>query len=735
MDSFKKPNQEGKEVEGRRETRSTSRPSLAEDLVARSPRVVLERIASPQEKELSCHSRDSSVGRSDRKRPRRDASEDRMSVGAYAASDCESEVSIASSTRSRGGVTHGRYVGLHRQREEYRRLAAESAQSSDTLDEKAEEERRRRDARAEVRDLISSGLKPMDPSSAKEAIDGSLMAILEVARTSKNIKGCLIKRLKDAVEEIQGGVRALTKSTGTEGLLAENARLSRELEELRGKIQSVEKRTAPAALDFEAMQRAIMVSVGTMMDAKLAGLSSRLPPEPILRPPLAADGRRAEAEATGRGPKPAYSHVLRAAPAPKPAPKTAPKAAPKPAPRPVPRLAPKTAPGPAPTPVPKPAPRLVPKPTPTPDPKPAKGKAKTVVQPAPALVPAPEEAPVASTSEAVDEGWTTVSKKKKGPKPKAPERPKAQPAKKGKAPPQKKKGGPKAVSGKQRRKRAQRQRRLARTAAVVLTITPEAEKEGLTYATVLTKARAGVDLNAMGVDMAADPIRIRKAQTGARVLQLPKNVGQEAADEMAKKLEAIYGGDVRVTRPVRCAELRVSNLDDSVTKDEVRDVAARQSQCAPDRIKVGDLRPSPGQKFSTVLKCPLEAVPRLVTTRTQKFLVGWSSATVVQLEARPLKCYRCLALGHTRPVCMCPADRSGLCYRCAMPGHKAAVCKEPARCAICAELGRGAAHQMGSRGCAPPALIRKQMAALGKVPNAATSSRAQPCEEERMDDQ
>ncbi|XP_026746636.1 uncharacterized protein LOC113507900 [Trichoplusia ni] len=718
--AFKKPKVE-KEVEEGRKTRSTTRPSLADELVARSPRVVLERITSPQEKEkeLSSHSRDSSAGRSDRKRPRRDASEDRMSVGAYAASDCESEVSIASSTQSRGCVTHGRYVGMHRQREEYRRLAAESAQSSDTLEDKVEEERQRRDARAAVRDLMSSGLQPLDPSSAKEKIDGSLMAILEVARTSKNIKGCLIKRLKDAVEEIQGGVRALTKSTGTEGLLAENARLSRELEELRGKVQSVEKRTAPAALDFEAMQRAIMVSVGTMMDAKLAGVTSRLPPEPIMRPPLAADRRRAEAEAASRGPKPGYNQVLKAAPASKQAP--------------------------------KPAPRLAPKPTstPKPDPKPAKGKAKkNVAQPAPTsaparqevppLAPAPQEAPVVGTSETVDDGWTTVSnKKKKAPKTKAPEKSAAKPAKKT-PPTQKQEGrkpskGPKKESGRTRRRRMQRQRRLARTAAVVLTISEEGAQKALTYETVLREARETIDLKKMGVDMEVDPIRIRRTQTGARVLELPQNVGREAADGMAEELRARYGGDVRVTRPVRCAELRVSNLDDSVTQQEILDVAARQSQCAPDQLKVGDLRPSYGGKFSAVLKCPLEAASKLVTTKTQKFLVGWSSARVVQLETRPMKCFRCLALGHTRPVCMCPTDRSGLCYRCAMPGHKAAECKEPARCAICAELGRNAAHQMGSRGCAPPALIKKKMAALGKVPNAATSQ-ARPCEEERMDE-
>ncbi|XP_026746088.1 proteoglycan 4-like, partial [Trichoplusia ni] len=593
----------------------------------------------------SCRSRESSSGRSDRKRPRRDVSEDRESVGAYAASDCESEVSLASSSRV----------------EEYRRLAAESAQPSDTDQaKKEEEERQKRDARAAVRDMMSSGLKPIDPSSAKEMIEGGLMAVLEVARTSKNIKGCLIKKMKDAVEDIQGGVRALTKSTGTESLLAENARLSRELEELRAKVQSVERRTAPAAQDEEEERmKRIMLSVGTMMDARLAGVISRLPPEPIMRPPLAADRRRAEAEAASRGPKPGYSQVLKAAPARK-------------------ASAPKTAP--------TPAPRQAPKPTPKPDPKPAKGKAKKPTgQPAPALAPATVEAPALataaqepSTSETVEEGWTTVSnKKKKGPKPKAPEQPAAKPAKR--TPPTKKQEGrkpatkgPKKESGRTRRRRGQRQRRLARTSAVVLTISEEGAQKALTYETVLREARETIDLKKMGVDMEVDPIRIRRTQTGARVLELPQNVGREAADGMAEELRARYGGDVRVTRPVRCAELRVSNLDDSVTVQEILDVAARQSQCAPDQLKVGDLRPSYDGKFSTVLKCPLEAAPKLVTTKTQKFLVGWSSARVVQLEARPMKCFRCLALGHTRPVCMCPADRSGLCYRCAMPGHKAA---------------------------------------------------------------
>ncbi|XP_026746712.1 MAP7 domain-containing protein 1-like [Trichoplusia ni] len=462
------------------------------------------------------------------------------------------------------------------------------------------------------------------------------MAVLEVARTSKNIKGCLIKKIKDAIEDIQGGVRALTSDKRMERLLEENKRLTERLnalEEAQGK--SAERRTAPAAQEEEERMKRIMLSVGTMMDARLAGITSRLPPEPVMRPPLAADRRRAEVEAAGRGPKPGYSQVLKAAPAPK-------------------TSAPKTAP--------TPAPRQAPKPTPKPDPKPAKGKAKkSTGQPAPALAPATEETPalapapqepVAGTSETVEDGWTTVSKKKKAPKSKAPERPVAKPAK---TPPAKKKEGkkpstkgPKKESGRTRRRRGQRQRRLARTAAVVLTISEEGAQKALTYETVLRQARETIDLDKMGVDMVADPIRIRRAQTGARILELPKNIGREAADDMAKQLRAKYGDDVKVTTPVRCAELRVTNLDESVTREDILGVATRQGQCAPDQIKVGELRPSPGAKFSAVMKCPLEVASKLVTSKTQKFLVGWSSARVVQLDARPMKCFRCLALGHTR---------------------------------------------------------------------------------------
>ncbi|XP_063838238.1 uncharacterized protein LOC135087403 [Ostrinia nubilalis] len=99
--------------------------------------------------------------------------------------------------------------------------------------------------------------------------------------------------------------------------------------------------------------------------------------------------------------------------------------------------------------------------------------------------------------------------------------------------------------------------------------------------------------------------------------------------------------------------------------------------------------------------CPVVAAKAL--SEAGRFLIGWTSARVQILEARPMRCFKCMGLGHTRQLCPSSADRSGLCFRCGNPGHKAAECSaKDARCAVCAEAGRDASHHMGGRNCNPP---------------------------------
>lgn len=601
-------------------TRSASRISL-EDLSIKTSRVVGgRRVTKDKEEEdievaesASGRSRahDSLVGQSVRKRPRRDVSVEEGEVGTRAAaSDSESVSEI--------------------------------------------EDREMRDAEVMECELLRTGKQPMG-----ERIKGNLLSILEIAQGSKNLKG--IQKLRDAVDQIQVDVRAMSNSPVEEKLLAENKRLSKEIEDLRGQMLSLHNQTAPAAFDLGELQRSIMLSVGTMVDAKLAGITERLPPEQILRPPLAADRRlyARAVQATGSGPKPFTK------PSAKPVLKQLPTSAKKP---PV---------GTASKPNSGPSPTLKPI---------SKEAQKSSSKPATNLVSNPAAPSLEKSSG--DEGWTQVSRRKKNGRKTSlgPTKPTA-----------------KAQSGKARRKRRQRERRAALTPAVVLTIEPKAVQDGLTYKKVLELAKENINVAEMGIDMAVNPIKVKRTQTGARILELPRNIGQEGADLMAERLRVIYNdGTVRVHRPIKCAELRVSDLDDSVTKEDLLAAVELKGQCPPGTVKVGDLRLGSSGMYTALVKLPLLAAPRLITTRTEKFLVGWSSARVVQLQTRPMKCFRCLEIGHTRALCTNEIDRSNLCYRCAQPDHKAANCTAPAKCAICEPRGRKADHQMGSRECALP---------------------------------
>ncbi|XP_013161374.1 PREDICTED: translation initiation factor IF-2-like, partial [Papilio xuthus] len=154
-------------------------------------------------------------------------------------------------------------------------------------------------------------------------------------------------------------------------LRADNARLAKELELVRAELRAFkeaysesQKRANATATSGEApqaqpgleevlrsameeMRRELLQSVGGMVNARLQGLESRLPPEPVVRPPLEADKRQPPP------PRPeAQSGLVAGAMRGVPEPAEAPKAKPRPA-RPGPKKGPKNRPtGPPPPPPP-----------------------------------------------------------------------------------------------------------------------------------------------------------------------------------------------------------------------------------------------------------------------------------------------------------------------------------------------------------------------------------------------
>lgn len=52
---------------------------------------------------------------------------------------------------------------------------------------------------------------------------------------------------------------------------------------------------------------------------------------------------------------------------------------------------------------------------------------------------------------------------------------------------------------------------------------------------------------------------------------------------------------------------------------------------------------------TTIVSCPVATAKQLAEKGC--VFIGWTSARIVALEPRPMRCFRCMAIGHTSPLC------------------------------------------------------------------------------------
>ena len=266
--------------------------------------------------------------------------------------------------------------------------------------------------------------------------------------------------------------------------------------------------------------------------------------------------------------------------------------------------------------------------------------------------------------------------------------------------------------------------KLPNTAAVVITVAEGAE---LSYAAVMRAAKERVNLSDCGVTTG---LRLRRAQTGGMILQIPGPENVAKADNLATKLrEALSDLAVQVSRPVKSGEVRVMDLDEAVTQAEVAAAVAAAGECSPNDVRAGELRRSRSGLQSAWVRCPLAAVRKL--QEAKRIAVGWASARVEVLEARPMRCFRCLEPGHVGRQCPGGVDRSDCCFACGQKGHKARECTAAnPRCPVCSDMNRPANHRLGAKACKPPkrGRGRKQTPSLS-VPGTEQGAEAAPAEQ------
>lgn len=133
--------------------------------------------------------------------------------------------------------------------------------------------------------------------------------------------------------------------------------------------------------------------------------------------------------------------------------------------------------------------------------------------------------------------------------------------------------------------------RAPKTAAVILT-PPPGEGAQIKLEEAVHRARVALPtLDSVGIK---GGISVKRAITGGYLLEIPGENDSALADRLAERLREIVGDTgVRVTRPVKTAEVRVTGLMVTTTPEEVAAALAKVGECSEGAITVGVIRQAP----------------------------------------------------------------------------------------------------------------------------------------------
>lgn len=168
-----------------------------------------------------------------------------------------------------------------------------------------------------------------------------------------------------------------------------------------------------------------------------------------------------------------------------------------------------------------------------------------------------------------------------------------------------------------------------RNSVVSITVPPD---RSVSCAKAMSEACRSINLNLfIGIE---GGLRPKRGMTGSLLWEVPGAKGASRAEDLARELGRVLQPlGVKVSRPKKMVEVRVSGLEGSITPEDVTEALSSTGGCALGDVRVGSIRTSPNGLGTAWARCPAAVAKK--ATVAGRVLVGWAVARIEALPARP----------------------------------------------------------------------------------------------------
>lgn len=180
------------------------------------------------------------------------------------------------------------------------------------------------------------------------------------------------------------------------------------------------------------------------------------------------------------------------------------------------------------------------------------------------------------------------------------------------------------------------------------------ENDNITHAQAVKKANEGIDLKKIGFGN----VNMRKARNGGLIIRVNGPDNKTKADALAMAMKDVLAKDcVRISRPVKRTDIRVTGIDEDDSPDDIRAAIINIDGGKGENIKISSIKTTNDGRNVAWISCPANTAEKV---NRYGLDIGWGKIRANKMLPKPVQCYRCFEFGHVRNTCKSHTDRSSL---------------------------------------------------------------------------